>query len=139
MSVFTAEELAYLQQRPGLGRLGTIAADGTPHIVPVGWSYNPAFDSIDIGGRSPAEFAASQKFRHVRRFHRAGFVVDDVLPPFQPRCVTVRGRAEAVDEIRSDGTRVALIRLFPDAVASWGVPEAAEPGVPGSVPSGGLL
>ena len=30
-----------------LGRLATIDADGLPHVVPLGWSYNPALDTVD--------------------------------------------------------------------------------------------
>ena len=37
-SVFTDAELAYLLGEPRLGRLATIGKDGTPHVVPVGWS-----------------------------------------------------------------------------------------------------
>ena len=48
MSVFSDKELDYLADRR-LGRLATIDGDGLPHVVPLGWSYNPALDTIDVG------------------------------------------------------------------------------------------
>ena len=51
---------------------------------------------IDIGGR---DFAKSRKFRNVKANPRVAFVVDDVLPPWKPRCVQVRGLAEALDAV----------------------------------------
>jgi pyridoxamine 5'-phosphate oxidase family protein len=53
MSVFSDQELAYLVEGR-LGRLATIGPDGLPHVVPLGWSYNPALDTIDVGGRDMA-------------------------------------------------------------------------------------
>ena len=52
MSVFTAAELRYLTGGRQLGRIATVGVDGTPHVVPVGWIYNAARDTIDIGGMS---------------------------------------------------------------------------------------
>ena len=49
MSVFTAAEVAYLQSQR-IGRIATVGPDGQPHVVPVGFRYNPDEDSIDIGG-----------------------------------------------------------------------------------------
>jgi pyridoxamine 5'-phosphate oxidase family protein len=66
---------------------------------------------------------STRKFRNVRTNPHVGFVVDDVLPPWRPRCVTVRGDAEAVDEHRPDGSRRAVIRITPHHVTSWGVPD----------------
>jgi pyridoxamine 5'-phosphate oxidase family protein len=41
-------------------------------------------------------------------------VIDDVLPPWQPRGIEVRGIAEAVEGARP------LIRLRPQRIVSWG-------------------
>jgi pyridoxamine 5'-phosphate oxidase family protein len=123
MSVFTDAERAYLTQEGHLGRLATVASDGTPHVVPVGWRYNPELDTIDIGGRNADEFVSTGKFRQAKANPRVGFVVDDVLPPWRPRCVTIRGRAEAIDERDGEGRRRALIRITPVKVTSWGVPD----------------
>jgi pyridoxamine 5'-phosphate oxidase family protein len=119
MSVFTDKELAYLAERR-LGRLATIGPDGLPHIVPLGWSYNAALDTIDIGGR---DFARTAKFRNVQANPRAALVIDDVLPPWRPRAVMVRGNAEALqDAVSADGQRLGpIIRIHPTQVISWGL------------------
>ena len=89
MSVFSDAELTYLA-KGRLGRLATIDAAGMPHVVPLGWRYNPGLDAIDIGGR---DFARTRKFRNAQRNLNVALVVDDVLPPWRPRCVLIRGRA----------------------------------------------
>ena len=50
MSAFTDEELAYLRGERRLARLATVGADGTPHVVPVGWSLDAELDAIEIAG-----------------------------------------------------------------------------------------
>ena len=119
MSVFSDDELAYLAE-PRLGRLATIGPDGLPHIVPLSWSYNPALDTIDIGGR---DFARTRKFRNVQANPRVALVIDDVVPPWQPRAVMVRGSAEALqDAAGADGERLGpIIRVHPTEVISWGL------------------
>lgn len=120
VSVFSESELSYLRSENRLGRLATIDETGLPHVVPVGWNYNPITDTIDVGGR---DFANTKKFHNVRRNAKAGFVIDDVLPPWHPRCVQIRGTAEALDSATfPDGTaRDAIIRITPTKVISWGL------------------
>ena len=122
MSVFSKSELDYLADRR-LGRLATIGPDGLPHVVPLGWGYNPALDTIDVGGR---DLARTRKFRNVRANPKVALVIDDVLPPWRPRCVMVRGEAEALEEATSaDGERLgSIIRIHPTQVISWGLDEA---------------
>jgi pyridoxamine 5'-phosphate oxidase family protein len=114
MSVFTKTELAYLDGGRQLGRIATVGRDGTPHVVPVGWIYNAARDTIDIGGR---ELARSKKFRDVERTGRAAIVIDDLasVSPWRPRAVEVRGRAEALRAPEG------LIRIHPERIISWGL------------------
>ncbi len=112
---FSAQELEYLLGERRLGRLATADADGRPHVVPVGWSYNADLGTIDVSGRA---FASTKKFRNARANLYAAFVVDDVLPPWRPRCVTVQGAAEAVDAV---GSGEALIRIRPSRIVSWGL------------------
>ena len=120
MSAFSAAELHYLRTERLLGRLATVDPSGQPHVVPVGWRYNPELDTIDIGGR---DFARTRKFRNVARNPRVAFVVDDVLPPWQPRCVQIRGHADALQAISStEGQPPApIIRITPTKVVSWGL------------------
>ena len=114
MSAFSEDELRYLAGQRRLGRLATVGAGGTPHVVPVGWSLNAELDAIEIGGR---DFAATKKFRDVRRHGRAAVVIDDLAStdPWRPRGIELRGRAEAIETPR------ALIRLHPERIVSWGV------------------
>lgn len=113
MDVFTPAELAYLQGERRLGRIATVGADGTPNVTPVGmWSVTSDQRAIEITGH---DFASTKKFRDVRRGSRAAIVIDDVLPPWQPRGVQIRGRAEAIDEPQP------CIRIYPDRVISWGL------------------
>ena len=114
MASFSAAELDYLLGEKRLGRLATVDAGGMPHVVPVGWRYNPEEGTIDVSGR---HFAATQKFRNAKANPKAAFVVDDVLPPWRPRSVMVRGEAQAIEA--PDGG--ALIRITPEKVTSWGL------------------
>jgi pyridoxamine 5'-phosphate oxidase family protein len=120
MSVFSQAELAYFNDGAKLGRLATVDATGAPHVVPVGWNYNPEHDTIDVGGR---DFAATRKYRNVLANPKVCFVLDDVLPPFRPRCVQVRGEATALATATwPDGRpREAIIRIRPTRVVSWGL------------------
>lgn len=114
MSVFTEAELRYLTGGRQLGRLATVGADGTPHVVPVGWIYNAARDTLDVSG---IELEQTKKFRDVARSGRAAIVVDDLesTDPWRPRAVEVRGRAEAI------ALPTPLIRIHPERIISWGL------------------
>jgi len=113
-SAFNEAELSYLLGERRLGRVATVGKDGTPHVVPVGWSYNAEHDSIDIGGR---DFEQTKKYRDVARSGRAAIVIDDLASttPWRPRGVEVRGHAEAIGGPRP------LIRIHPERVRSWGI------------------
>jgi pyridoxamine 5'-phosphate oxidase family protein len=114
LSVFRKAELEYLSGGFQLGRLATVGADGTPHVVPVGWIYNAARDAIDIGGH---DLAQTKKFRDVDRSGRAAIVIDDVasMDPWRPRGIEIRGRGEAI------ALPTPLIRIHPERIVSWGI------------------
>src|SRR3954451_7746945 len=114
MSVFREAELAYLSGGLQLGRIATVSADGTPHVVPVGWIYNAARDAIDVGGR---ELERSKKFRDVARSGGAAIVIDDLAStdPWRPRGIEIRGRGEAI------ALPTPLIRIHPQRIVSWGI------------------
>src|SRR3954453_23656958 len=114
MSMFTEAELRYLAGGRQLGRLATVGADGTPHVVPVAWIYNAARETIDVGG---SELERSKKFRDVARSGRAAIVIDDLAStdPWRPRGIEVRGRAEAL------ALPTPLIRLHAERIVSWGL------------------
>jgi pyridoxamine 5'-phosphate oxidase family protein len=114
MSVFRESELRYLAGGKQLGRLATVGADGTPHVVPVAWIYNAVRDTIDVGG---SELAETKKFRDVARSGRAAIVIDDVGDgeAWRPRGIEVRGRGEAI------AMPTPLIRIHPERIVSWGL------------------
>ena len=114
MSVFTEAELQYLTGGRQLGRIATVGADGTPHVVPVGWIDNAA--RRDDRRRRPRARAVEEVPR--RRTHgRAAIVIDDLesTDPWRPRGIEVRGRAEAIT------MPTPLIQLYPERIVSWGL------------------
>lgn len=126
MSVFTDKELEYLASQR-LGRLATVNSKGQPQNAPVGFRYNAALDVIEIGGRNMSN---SQKYRNILKNPLVAFVVDDVLPPWIPRAVEIRGTAEAVPtggkEIFGPNYAAdeAIIRIKPAQIISWGLETA---------------
>jgi pyridoxamine 5'-phosphate oxidase family protein len=113
-SVFLETEIRYMAGGRQLGRLATVGADGTPHVVPVAWIYNAVRDTIDIGGGALEE---TKKFRDVRRSGRAAIVIDDLesTDPWRPRGIEVRGRGEAI------AMPTPLIRIHPERIVTWGL------------------
>src|SRR5438045_3434593 len=123
MSAFTEKEIEYLGTQR-LGRLATIDSAGNPHVVPVGFRYNPATDTIDIGGH---QIAKSRKWAHAEAHPRVAFVVDDVLPPWQPRLIEIKADVELLQsggESIGPGFAPEIMRLRPVRVVTFGL----EPG-----------
>ena len=127
MSVFTDKEIEYIRSQR-LGRLATIRPDGTPQIAPVGFHYNAELDVIEIGGRFMSQ---SKKFRNILQNPNVAFVIDYVLPPWQPRFVEIRGTAQPLPtggkalfgaNYEADD---AIIRITPLQIIGFGLDEAA--------------
>jgi len=127
MSVFTDKEIEYIRSQR-LGRLATVRPDGTPQIAPVGFRYNAELDVIEIGGRFMSQ---SKKFRNILQNPNVAFVIDDVLPPWQPRFVEIRGTAQPLPtggkalfgaNYEADD---AIIQITPRQIISWGLEEGA--------------
>jgi pyridoxamine 5'-phosphate oxidase family protein len=123
MSVFTEKELDYLAGQR-LGRIATVGADGQPHVVPTSFRYNPEHDAIEVGG---LRMSQTKKTRDVQRTGRASIVVDDVLPPWQPRMIEVRGTATVI----SSGGKAfgpqfedTIVRIQPTRIISFGIESA---------------
>jgi pyridoxamine 5'-phosphate oxidase family protein len=112
MSVFTTAELEYLRGERRLARIATIGPDGTPNVNPVGMWSVAADGVVEVSGH---DFDRTRKFKNVARTGRAAIVIDDVLPPWRPRGVEIRGRAEAVDGAEP------RIRIHPERVIGWGL------------------
>jgi pyridoxamine 5'-phosphate oxidase family protein len=111
MDVFTPAELNYLRSAEGLARIATVGPDGIPHVTPVGWSVSADQRAIEVGGKN---LSATKKFRDIARTGHAALVIDEVLPPWQPQGIEVRGHADAITDPRP------LIRLHPRRIHSWG-------------------
>lgn len=126
MSVFTDAELQYLQDAR-LGRLATVGADGTPHVVPTSFRYNAALDTIDIGGH---DFARRKKYRDALRHPKAAFVVDDLasVNPWRVRGVEIRGDVQVLETGGTEfgpGFAPEMFRITPRRVVSWGLGDGA--------------
>ncbi len=123
MSVFTEFEIAYLQSQR-LGRLATVGADSQPHVVPVGFRYNPEKDTIDIGGHNG--FSRRKKYRDVLHNPKVAFVVDDIasITPWRARGIEIRGEAQVLE---SGGEKIIpgfdpeMFRIQVKKVISWGL------------------
>jgi pyridoxamine 5'-phosphate oxidase family protein len=127
MSVFTPAEIDYLQNQR-LARIATVGSDGQPHVVPVGFRYNPDTDTIDIGGH---DFAQRKKWRDVEQNPRVAVVIDDVasVNPWRVRGIEIRGEAErlmAGGETVIRGFDPAMFRITPKRIVSWGLNPEAE-------------
>jgi pyridoxamine 5'-phosphate oxidase family protein len=125
MSAFTPAEVEYLKSQR-LGRLATVGADGQPHVVPVGYRYNPAQDSLEIGGHSG--FAKRKKYRDVIQNPRVAFVIDDVasVNPWSVRGIEIRGQAEILTTggaALGPGFDPEMFRIRPKRIVSWGINE----------------
>ncbi len=89
----TDEALAFLSEYH-LASLTTLRADGSPHVVPVGFSYDAATQTVRI-----ITFASSQKVANARRGGRAAVSQVD-----GGRWLTLEGPVSVAD----DPERVAL-------------------------------
>lgn len=120
-SVFTAAEIDYLTSQR-LGRLATLAPDGTLQNSPVGFEVNSETGVIDIRGR---DMGNTRKFSNVAANGRVAFVVDDIasFDPWVVRCLEVRGTAEALRSQTqlSQYLSAEVIRIHPERIISWGL------------------
>jgi pyridoxamine 5'-phosphate oxidase family protein len=118
---FTAAEVQFLslQQR---GHLATVARDGSPQVKPVGFTYDPDLDTVDIAGFNMGQ---SAKYRNVRANPRVAFVVDEVTAPTMEGAhfLEIRGQAETVVGAADPTGHLApeIIRIHPRRVVSFNV------------------
>ncbi len=125
MSVFSEAELDYLAGQR-LGRIATVGADGQPHVVPTSFRYNPEHDAIEVGG---LRMSQTKKVRDVLRTGRASIVIDDVLPPWQPRMIEIRGTAEVIPaggKAFGKNFEDTIVRIRPVRVIAFGIDSAGQ-------------
>src|SRR5258708_37125978 len=120
MSAFTDKEVEYLAVQR-LARIATVGPDGQPHVVPTSFRYNAEHDAIDVGG---LRMSQTKKLRDVQRTGRASIVIDDVLPPWQPRMIEVRGSAAVIPsggKAFGEQFEDTIVRIQPTRVVSFGL------------------
>jgi PPOX class probable F420-dependent enzyme len=134
----TPDELGAFLEREWptpLGVVGTIRADGSPHVVPVWFRWDGAAVQIWSGeGRAWV--------RNVRRDPRVAFSVQEERPPFA--ALVMRGRAEVASDdgpgiaaeirritrryiephevdayVREWAALQTIVRIHPDSVTGW--------------------
>ncbi len=91
---FTDEETAYLRSQR-LARIATVAPDGQPDVVPVGYEYDGTH--LYVGGMDPVK---TRKFRNVQAGNtKIALVIDDLVSaqPWTPRYLRIYGTADLVD------------------------------------------
>ncbi|MFK0113363.1 PPOX class F420-dependent oxidoreductase [Streptomyces sp. NPDC091217] len=128
MSVFTDNEVAYLQSQP-ICRLATANAAGHPHVVPTGFHVDPEQGVLKIGAHDLEGGERGQKRLYRRNIEANPYVavvVDDLAStrPWAPRGITVRGRAEIMQEgggVLGPGFGPVWIRIVPTFVSAWGI------------------
>jgi pyridoxamine 5'-phosphate oxidase family protein len=110
---FTEAELEYLRSQR-LGRLATVAPDGTLQNSPVGFDVEAETGVISIYGR---DLGNTKKFHNVATNGQVAFVVDDIvsLDPWNVRCLEIRGTAEALS------VENPVIRIHPRRIITWGM------------------
>jgi pyridoxamine 5'-phosphate oxidase family protein len=122
---FKRHEIDYLKATD-LGRLATVAPDGTPQNSPVAFTYNDELGTIDIVGY---HMSRSRKYRNLATNNAVAFVVDDIASrdPWRVRCLEIRGTAEqaeiAAGPIEPNGEALdsAIIRITPRRIIGFGI------------------
>jgi len=127
---FTKAEENFLVKNE-IGRLATVSADGTPHVVPVSYVYKSGYILIAVD-------YDTKKYRNLRSNGRVAFVVDTFRPN---RGILVQGIARLYDggpEFREAYTvfykkfswvranpwgegEAPFLKIEPSHKASWGL------------------
>jgi pyridoxamine 5'-phosphate oxidase family protein len=72
----------------------------------------------------------TKKLRDVQRSGRASIVIDDVLPPWQPRMIEVRGTAVVVPtggKALNERFEDTIVRIQPTRIISFGIDSGEMP------------
>jgi pyridoxamine 5'-phosphate oxidase family protein len=113
---FTEEEIAYLRTQR-LARIATVAADGQPDVMPVGYQFDGAY--FYVGGMNPVK---TRKFRNVRAGNRqVALVIDDLVSvkPWTVRGLRIYGNAELLVRQQGQFGPGQYLRITPTVSWSW--------------------
>lgn len=109
-----AERRTFLMEGTRTGKLGTVRADGRPHVAAV-WFVLDGDDLIFMTG------AGTLKGRNLRRDPRATLYVDDDAPPFAfVRCDGIVTLSEDLDVMLDWSTRIAFRYMGPELAETYG-------------------
>jgi pyridoxamine 5'-phosphate oxidase family protein len=113
---FTEEEITYLRTQR-LARIATVAADGQPDVMPVGYQFDGT--SFYVGGMMPVK---TRKFRNVRSGNtKVALVIDDLVSvnPWTVRGMRIYGNADLI--VRQEGQfgPGQYMRITPTVSWSW--------------------
>jgi pyridoxamine 5'-phosphate oxidase family protein len=115
--MFTEKELTYLKSQR-LARLATVAPDGQPDVVPIGFEYDGS--TFYVSGR---DVTRTRKYKNVQAGHgKVALVVDDIqsIDPWRPRGLRVYGTAELVEREGWLG-HALYMQITPQVSWSWGI------------------
>jgi pyridoxamine 5'-phosphate oxidase family protein len=121
--IFSEAELRYVAEHR-VGRLATVAPDGTPHNKPVSYHFNADLGTFDIHGFGMEK---SAKYRNVATHPAVALVIDDRTGdgPFDVRMLEIRGRAEQTEIVHGPdahpGASPHIIRIHPRRVISLNI------------------
>lgn len=121
------EVWAFLCEGTRTAHVGTVRADGRPHVKPVWFVLEGRPESFRLLFTTAA---ASVKGRTLRRDRRIAACVDDPTPPYS--FVIVEGTAKVTDEIcplREAATRIGARYMGDDSAEEFG----ERNGVPGEL------
>jgi PPOX class probable F420-dependent enzyme len=114
---------AFVSEGTRTAKLGTVRADGSPHVVPV-WVVLDGDDIVFNAGESTA------KVKAIRHEPRVSILFDDEQEPFA--FVSIRGIAtisDDLEEVRRWATRIGARYMGDDRAEEFG----ARNGVPGEI------
>jgi PPOX class probable F420-dependent enzyme len=110
----TEDVIAFLSEGTRTGKIGFVAADGRPLVVPIWFVVEDGQLVFNTG-------ADTAKGRALQRDPRVALVVDDDRPPFS--FVQVQGTAsmsEDADELLATATRIAARYMGDDRAEEFG-------------------
>ena len=115
--MFSEEKIAYIQSQH-LDRLATVASDGQPDVVSVGFKFDG--DLFYIGGMNPA---GTRRHKNILDGNtQVALILDDLesVDPWKPRGIRMYGTAEIVERAGRTGPRVSH-KITPVVSWSWSI------------------
>lgn len=110
---FTGEEIEYIRSQP-LARVATVAPDGQPDVVPVGFEFDGFH--FYIGGFDPNR---ARRTKNVQAGNeKVALVIDDLasVQPWSPRYLRVYGTVELQERLGRRGPS-RIMKITP--TISW--------------------